>query len=62
MLDMKRPIINDSHHLFPIDFIPDFIPVIGHLDDAIIIPLLVILVLKIIPKRVVEDARRTVNE
>jgi len=45
----------------PIDFIPDFIPVIGYLDDLIIVPLFIILTIKLIPKIVWDDASRRVN-
>jgi len=36
--------------LSPIDLIPDFIPLIGYLDDLIILPLLITLTIKLIPK------------
>ena len=39
----------------PIDLIPDFIPVLGYLDDIILIPLGIILAINIIPKSVWEE-------
>jgi uncharacterized membrane protein YkvA (DUF1232 family) len=35
----------------PIDLIPDFIPVLGYLDDVVLVPLGVVLALKMIPSR-----------
>jgi uncharacterized membrane protein YkvA (DUF1232 family) len=43
----------------PIDLIPDFIPVLGYLDDAILLPLGILLALKLIPPEVMDAARLT---
>ena len=45
----------------PIDLIPDFIPVLGYLDDAILVPLGIWLVLKLIPAHVVAESRLTAD-
>ena len=41
----------------PIDLIPDFIPVLGYLDDVIIVPLGIVLALKLIPPDVMAECR-----
>ena len=43
--------------LSPVDLIPDFIPVLGYLDDLVILPLLVALTVRFIPKDVFEAYR-----
>lgn len=40
-----------GYALSPIDLIPDFIPIFGHLDDLLLIPLLLFIALKMIPLR-----------
>ncbi|MGE7305125.1 YkvA family protein [Priestia megaterium] len=39
----------------PMDLIPDFIPVLGYIDDIIIVPLGIMLALKMLPTSVIED-------
>jgi uncharacterized membrane protein YkvA (DUF1232 family) len=41
----------------PIDLIPDFIPVLGFLDDVLILPLLITLAIKLIPKQILDECR-----
>ena len=43
--------------LSPVDLIPDFIPIIGYLDDLIIVPFLVLVAIKTIPKHLLEQYR-----
>lgn len=47
--------------LLPFDLIPDFIPVIGQLDDVVIIPLLVYVALLFIPPVVIQSCREQVK-
>ena len=46
-----------AYALSPIDLIPDFIPVLGYLDDLVLVPLGVALVVKLTPDDVLADAR-----
>jgi uncharacterized membrane protein YkvA (DUF1232 family) len=46
-----------AYALSPIDLIPDFVPVIGYLDDLIILPLGILLVIRLIPAEVIAEHR-----
>ena len=47
--------------LLPFDLIPDFIPVLGQLDDLVIVPFFVYIALKLTPNAVIESCRQQIN-
>lgn len=51
-----------AYALSPIDLIPDFIPVVGYLDDLILLPLGIALVIRMIPPAVLAECRATAHE
>jgi len=50
-----------AYALSPIDLIPDFIPVVGYLDDLVILPIGIWFVLRFIPREVWEDCLNRVK-
>ena len=46
-----------AYALSPVDLIPDFIPVLGHLDDVLILPVLVWLAFRLIPGELIQEHR-----
>jgi hypothetical protein len=46
-----------AYALSPVDLIPDFIPVLGYLDDLILVPLGIAVAIKMIPEHVWEDCK-----
>ena len=62
--DREKPVlarvfagITVAYTLSPIDLIPDFIPVLGYLDDVILLPALIVITMKLIPAPVLERCR-----
>lgn len=51
-----------GYTMSPIDLIPDFVPILGYLDDIIIIPILISLVLKMIPQQILLESRKKAKD
>jgi uncharacterized membrane protein YkvA (DUF1232 family) len=51
-----------AYALSPIDLIPDFIPILGYLDDVLLLPLGIYLALKLIPTAILADARQAAQQ
>lgn len=47
-----------AYAALPFDLIPDFVPLIGHLDDLLIVPGLILLALRLVPAQVYQEHRR----
>jgi uncharacterized membrane protein YkvA (DUF1232 family) len=67
--DPRTPIVTKclvgfvvAYALSPIDLIPDFIPIIGYLDDALILPLGIYLAIKSLPEEVWHDCLKRVEQ
>jgi uncharacterized membrane protein YkvA (DUF1232 family) len=50
-----------AYALSPIDIIPDFIPVLGQLDDLVILPIGIWVLYKMIPSDILEEARSEIT-
>lgn len=51
-----------AYALSPIDLIPDFVPVLGYLDDVILVPLGIVLMLRLIPDALIVEFRHRASE
>lgn len=51
-----------AYALSPIDLIPDFIPVLGYLDDLLLIPLGITIAIKMIPPNILDECRKQAKE
>ncbi len=51
-----------AYALSPIDLIPDFIPVVGYLDDLLLLPLGIWIVIKLIPADVMDECREKATQ
>ena len=46
-----------AYALSPIDLIPDFIPILGYVDDLILLPVLIWIAIRLIPNQIIQESR-----
>lgn len=51
-----------AYALSPIDLIPDFVPILGYLDDLVLVPLGIALAIRMIPSSILEECRARSQE
>jgi len=51
-----------AYALSPIDLIPDFIPILGYLDDLIILPVLIYFAIKLIPQNILDECKEEARD
>lgn len=51
-----------AYALSPVDLIPDFIPVLGYLDEVVLLPVLIWLTVRLIPPDVLDESRRKAHD
>jgi uncharacterized membrane protein YkvA (DUF1232 family) len=51
-------LITIVYALLPIDFVPDFIPILGYLDDIVILPFLITITIKLIPDSILNECQK----
>ncbi|MCJ9514222.1 YkvA family protein [Acinetobacter baumannii] len=55
-------VVTVAYAFSPIDLIPDFIPILGFIDDAVILPILIWLAVRFTPQQVIFDAEQQAKE
>ena len=51
-----------AYALSPVDLIPDFIPVLGYLDDVVLLSLAIVFIIRLTPEVVIEESRAKAKE
>ena len=50
-----------GYAIWPLGIVPDFIPIVGYVDDLIIVPVLVFMAVRRVPREVIDDCRHQVS-
>ena len=50
-----------GYAIWPLGIVPDFIPIVGYVDDVIIVPVLVFMAVRRVPREVIDDCRHQVS-